>query len=103
MFKIEKAGIYKDVADEEYRADPCPTPSLSQSIAKVLIAQSTLHAKEEHPRLKTPDEADDEAGEKYVKAQAIGNAAHAVLIGRGKTLAVGPFDNWATKDAKAFK
>jgi hypothetical protein len=100
--KIDKPGIYKDFPEADYFEDPCPAPSLTQSIAKVLIDQSLLHAKEEHPRLATMDE-DDEAGEKYDKAKAIGNAAHAVLIGRGKTIAVENFDNWQTKDAKAAK
>lgn len=99
--KIDKPDIYKDFDEAAYFADPCPLPSLSQSLAKVLIDQSTLHARAEHPRFAEP--AEDEPDEKYVKAQAIGNAAHAYLIGRGKTLAVGDFDNWMSKDAKAFK
>ncbi|MHB1207896.1 MAG: PD-(D/E)XK nuclease-like domain-containing protein [Rhodospirillaceae bacterium] len=100
--KIDKPGIYKNFDEAAYFADPCPGPSLTQSVAKVLIEQSLLHAREEHPRLASPDDDDDEA-EKYVKAQAIGNAAHAILIGRGKTLAIGQFDSWRGKDAQAFK
>lgn len=97
--KINKSDIYRDFPEAAYFADPCPTPSLTQSIVKVLIDQSTLHARAEHPRFAEP--ADDEPAEKYVKAQAIGNAAHTILIGRGKTLAVADFDNWMSKDAKA--
>lgn len=95
-------GIYPDFDEAAYHADCCPEPSLNQSIVKVLIGQSALHARMEHPRL-APPAAEDEEPEKYVKAQAIGNAAHATLIGRGKTLAIGEFDAWTTKDAKAFK
>lgn len=35
----------------EYHADPCPTPSLSSSIAHKLINQSPLHAWHAHPKL----------------------------------------------------
>lgn len=87
---ITAPGIYRDFDGQAYFDDPCPEPSLSQSIAKVLIAQSPLHAMHEHPRLVSPAAEDDEA-EKYVKAQAIGNAAHALMIGRGKTISVFDF------------
>lgn len=99
--KITEPGIFIDFDEEAYFADPCPTPSLTQSIAKVLIEQTTKHARAEHPRFKMIGE--DEPDEKYDKAKAIGNAAHAILIGRGKTIAGGPFDAWTTKEAKAFK
>ena len=36
---------------EEYLSDPCPEPSLSRSIADILMAQSPLHAWCAHPRL----------------------------------------------------
>lgn len=99
-----KTGIHFDVSAADYFADPCPQPSLTQSICKVLLDQSALHAKYEHPRLKPSADTDEEpAAEKYVAAQAIGNAAHAILIGRGKTLAVGEFDSWRTDPAKKFR
>lgn len=99
--KIDKPGIYFDFDSEAYFSDPCPQPSLTQSIAKVLIDQSPLHAKTEHPRLTPPTEADED--EKYVAAQAIGNAAHKMLIGRGKQIAAAPWNNWRTKEASAFR
>jgi hypothetical protein len=100
--KITKPGIYQMPAPD-YFADPCPAPSLNQSLAKVLLDQSPLHARHEHPRLCPPD-ADDEP-EKYDKTKAIGNAAHSLLIGRGKDIAIAPaeFANWQKKDAQAFK
>ena len=103
MFKIEKPGIYFDVPAADYFSDPCKEPSLTQSICKVLLDQSPLHAKFEHPRLRPVTEGDEEPAEKYVVAQAIGNAAHAILIGRGKTLAVGDFDSWRTDAAKKHR
>jgi hypothetical protein len=99
--KIDKPGIYRNIDVASYHADPCPTPSLSQSIAKVLIDQSPLHAFIAHPRLH-PAEVGDEA-EKYAKAKAIGDATHALLIERGKALAVAPFDSWRSGASQAFR
>ncbi len=100
--QINEPGIYRDFDVAAYHADPCPEPSLSQSIAKVLIDQSPLHAAYAHRRLVAEiDEGADE--EKYDKAKAIGNAAHALMLGRGKDLGVGTFDDWRSKEARQFK
>ncbi len=77
------AGLYATMSAAVYFEDPCPQPSLSQSIAKILLAQSPAHARLAHPRLNPnwkPDEND------YDKAKAIGNAAHALILGRGKNI-----------------
>jgi hypothetical protein len=103
MFKITEPGIFLDVPAADYHADPCPAPSLTQSVAKVLLEKSPAHARLAHPRLAPPVAADDEEPEKYVSAQAIGDAAHALLIGRGKTLAVADFDSWRGKEPQKFK
>jgi hypothetical protein len=100
--KITKPGLYREFSTEAYFADPTPAPSLSQSLAKILLEQSPLHAYQAHPRLNVPTAEEDDA-EKYDKAKAIGNAAHALMLDRGKTMAVGEFDNWMKKEAKAFK
>jgi PDDEXK-like domain of unknown function (DUF3799) len=100
VFKIEKPGIYRDVDAADYFADPCPEPSFTQSLAKTLIAHSPLHAKCEHPRLMRKD---DEPNTDYDKVQAIGNAAHSLMLGRGKNLAVANYDNWMKKEAKEYK
>lgn len=99
--KITKPGIYPDFDEAAYFADPCPAPSLTQSVAKVLLDQTELHAMNEHPRLAKPDA--DEPEEKYVKAQAIGTAAHAIMIGRGKTMAVSDLDSWTGDRKREFR
>lgn len=99
--KIHEPGIFYDVPDEIYRRDPCPSPSLTQSLVKVLLNQSPAHAKLQHPRL-TPPAIDDDA-ETYNAARAIGNAAHSLIIGRGKRIVEATFDNFQTKIAKNFR
>jgi hypothetical protein len=100
--KITKPGIYRNIESADYFADPCPEPSLSQSICKVILERSLLHAKYEHPRL-APPAIDEDDGEKYVKAQAIGNAAHAIMIGRGKTLEVIKANDFKGGEAKKLR
>lgn len=101
--RITAPGIYPDISAADYFADCCPEPSFTQSIGKVLIAQSALHARAEHPRLRPPLPDDEEDTEKYVVAKAIGDAAHKLIIGRGKDIAVGDFKAWRGTDPQTFK
>lgn len=96
---ITEPGIYRDFDEASYFKDPCPAPSLTQSIAKILIDRSPLHAMLEHPRL-APPSTEDEESEKYVKAQAIGNVAHKMMLGRGRDVGLIKADNFMTKLAK---
>lgn len=100
--KIDKPGIYRGVDSADYFADPCPEPSFTQSLTKILIDQSPLHAFQAHPRLAVPT-GDEEEGEKYEKSKAIGNAAHSLMMGRGKSMAIIDHPNFMTKLAKEAK
>lgn len=71
-------GIY-DMPESRYHADPCPEPSLSSSIARILLTHSPLHAAENHPRL-NPDYEPDESAR-----FDLGATAHAVLLERDWT------------------
>jgi hypothetical protein len=70
---IDAPGLYT-MSAEEYHADPCPTPSLSSSIAKILISRSPLHAWTEHARLNPAFVPEEKAT--YDR----GSAAHALLL-----------------------
>ncbi len=68
---------------------------LSNSIAKILLNQSPLHAWMAHPRLNPNWQADDDS--KF----SIGTAAHALLLeGTNARIAVIDADDWRTKAAK---
>lgn len=87
-------GIHLDIPSAEYFSDPCVVPSLTQSIASVLLERSPRHAALRHPRL-------NPAWEPYEDTKFnIGNAAHKLLIGRGKELVIVEADDWRTKAAK---
>ena len=90
-----EAGIHLDMSSATYFADPCPAPSLTQSVAKILLDRSPLHAWHAHPRLNPDWRPDDPT--KF----DVGNVAHKLMIGRGKEIVVlDKFDDWRTNAAK---
>lgn len=90
-----QAGIHLDISSADYFADPAPQPSLTQSLAKIILQKSPLHAWYAHPRLNPDFRADDDT--KY----DVGSIAHTLMIGRGKELVVlEDFADWRTKDSK---
>lgn len=92
--KISQPGIYRGISDADYRLDPCPAPSLTQSLAKTIVATSPRHAWVECPSLNPSYERDDET--KF----DIGNIAHRLILGRGKEIEVLPFADWRKDIAK---
>lgn len=98
MFRITEPGIYRDISEADYRADPCPSPSLTQSQCKTLLGSAPLRAWTESARL-NPEYSgmDDE------KAFDLGNVAHRIVLGRGKDFSVFEYDSWRTKDAQKMR
>lgn len=92
-------GIYGDISAEVYHgADVTDEPSLSASIAKVLLAKSPLHAYHAHPRL-------NPMFEREVKDDFdLGTAAHDLFFEGGeKVNVIEGFDNWKTKAAQTAR
>jgi len=87
-------GLHYGVESSDYFADPTPEPSLTQSIAKILLRQSPAHARLAHPRL-NPD-LEDSDPTKY----DVGHIAHRRLLGRGREIEVLDYKDWRTKDAQ---
>lgn len=87
-------GIFNLTADA-YHADPAPTPSLSCSIAKILLTQSPLHAWQAHSRLNPAYERE------VSNIFDLGSAAHMMLLeSREDHIVVVNADDWRTKIAK---
>jgi hypothetical protein len=84
--------------DTEYHADPAPQPSLSSSIAKILLEQSPRHAWLAHPKL-NPNFVPEE-DERF----DLGSAAHSMLLeGDASPIVWIEADDWrkkATKEAR---
>lgn len=95
--KITEPGIYRGISEADYRSDPCPEPSLTQSLCKILIERSPQHAWTECPRLNPNYKPDDDT--KF----DIGNVAHRLILGRGKEIEIVQFDDWRKKEAQAAR
>lgn len=75
-----KPGLHSSLSEAEYHAD-AGTPSLSSSIAKILIADTPLHAWAAHPRL-NPNYKAEEA-----KHFDLGTICHTIIL-EGRDAAV---------------
>ena len=85
-----------DVSEGEYFADPCAVPSLSQSIANVLVNESPRHAWLRHPRLgKCPEAA--------TRALDDGTILHKLILGAGAAVQVIEAENFRTKAAQELR
>src|ERR1700690_768850 len=107
-----KPGLHFDIPESVYHADPCERPSLSVSVAKVLLDRSPFHAAAIHPRLgrQSLEEGDDEP----TSVMQRGRLIHALLLGGGgkfatvmktdkKTGVVASADDYRTDSAKEFR
>jgi hypothetical protein len=88
-----------DVTEDEYFADPCEVPSLSQSTARTLLTQSPLHAWTAHPKLNPQPTIIEEPS----AARDEGSVLHALLIGKGAAIDVIKADNYRTNAAKSLR
>lgn len=89
-------GVVYGMSPAAYHADPCSVPSLTASIAHVLVAKSPQHAWLMHPRL---------GGKRRdtTRGMEMGTIAHALLLGTEHDLVVVEADDWRSKAAKDLR
>jgi hypothetical protein len=87
---------FLDATPAEYLADPCPAPSLSASIARVMLDQSPRHAYARHPRFGGQRVAPSEP-------QVRGTLIHAVLLDHLDDLVFVDAEDWRTKAARVAR
>lgn len=88
--KITEPGVYEDVLDEVYHADPVEGGSLSSTGARRLQlpgCPAKYRWEQDHPR-------------EVTKELNLGRAAHHQVLGIGPELVVIDAENWRTKAAK---
>lgn len=90
-------GIYEYMSAKIYHADPCGEPSLSSSIANLLLAKTPAHARLAHPRLNPLIKESSNA------AMDLGSVAHELVLGKGRGFEVTPFCDYRTKEARAWR
>lgn len=84
------------ITPEQYHRDPCAVPSLSASIAKLLIDRSPRHAWAAHPRL-------GGAPRESTESMDSGTLIHRLLLGAGADLVVIDASDYRTNAAKAAR
>jgi hypothetical protein len=92
-------GVH-DISSDLYHSDPCPEPSLSSSITKILLEQTPVHAKTAHPRLTDYPDLDMYGG---TKAQDMGTLVHKLILGAGQEFVVVNHTDWRTNAAKELR
>lgn len=93
---VSGPGVF-DIREDSYHADPCPEPSLSGSIIKVLANRSPRHAWACHPRL------NPELERQHSATFDMGSAFHSLILGKGAELVPLDFADWRMKDAKTAR
>lgn len=92
---VTKPGLYA-IDEADYHADRlCEMPSLSSTLARVIINETPLHAWYGHPRL---NEAHEESSSGTMD---VGKAHHAMLLGSGRDVGICDYKDWKTNAAKA--
>ena len=87
-------GFHDDISADTYHADPCPAPSLSASLAHILLSQSPRHAWTAHPRLNPAFERETDT------RFDLGTAVHALLLEGEHVFEMVNADDWRTKAAQ---
>ena len=93
---ILREGLHYNVHEHVYHSDPAPEPSLSNSIAGVLLSRSPLHARHQHPRL-NPEPAEPR---EVTSAMDFGSALHKTILGRGAEIEVIDFEDYKKQAAR---
>lgn len=91
---IRRPGIYM-IPPHKYHSDPVIRPSLSHSVARILLDRSPMHAKAAHPRLNPDFEPTEQTG-----AMIQGTVLHKLILGRGDWVKVIDAPDYRTNAAK---
>ena len=89
-FAVREPGVYGDMPEQIYHADPVPEGSLSSSGARKLLPPS-CPAKFRYEQLHPS---------KPTAAMNLGTAAHKMVLGAGAPIVVVDAPDWRTNDAK---
>lgn len=92
---ITKPGMYFDMACEDYFAEPCPAPALSNSGVSILLNKSPAHFARRHPAIGQPEQE-----RKATTAMRRGSVVHRLALGAGKDFAVIDAADFRTKAAQ---
>lgn len=96
MNAITSPGLFFDMDCDDYFADPCPEPSLSNSGIGILLNQSPRHFAAQHPRLNGGVDS-----KKASAAMHRGSVVHRLALGAGRDYVVIDAADYRKNEAKA--
>jgi hypothetical protein len=95
---ISKPGFYPDVTCEQYFAEPCPAPALTNSGIQTLLSSCPAKFAYQHPAIGQPPEKREET-----VARRLGNLVHRLALGKGADYVISPHDAYRSAEAKAWR
>lgn len=97
---ITEPGFYPAITCDEYFAEPCPAPALTNTGIKMLAPAGAAPAKfaYHHPAIGEPPEQTKETIATYR-----GRLVHRLALGKGQEYAISPHDRYQSDEAKAWK
>ena len=95
---ISKPGFYPGVTCEQYFAEPCPAPALTNSGIKTLLSSCPAKFAFEHPAIGQPEEKRASSA-----AQRMGNLVHRLALDKGDDYAISPHEEYRSNEAKAWR
>lgn len=98
-------GLYTDIDAVDYHLDPCPEPSISNSLMPPILTQTPRDFAWSHPRRNelVPTMPVEPDIRKTTAAKVRGDIVHQLALGKGRGIAIGDFKDWRTDKAKAFR
>lgn len=95
---ITQPGIHPLVTPDQYFAEPCPAPALTNSGIGTLLRYCPAKFAYEHAAIGQPPEE-----RKETVARHMGSLVHRLALDKGDDYAISPYDKYLTDEAKAWR
>lgn len=95
---ITAPGFYPDITPDQYFAEPCPEPALTNSGMGTLLRYCPAKFAHHHPAIGQPA-----AERKDTAATYMGSLVHRLALGKGADYVISPHDAYRSTEAKQWK
>lgn len=95
---IIEPGFYPDLTPEQYFAEPCPEPALTNSGIGTLLRYCPAKFAYQHPAIGQPAPERKDTAATYM-----GSLVHRLALGKGADYVVSPHEAYRSAEAKAWK
>lgn len=95
---ITAPGFYPAVTPDQYFAEPCPAPALTNSGISTLLKYCPAKFAYAHPAIGQPHEEQADTAARYM-----GRLVHRLALDKGDDYAISPHEEYRSKEAKAWR